>query len=86
MAETKVKRKSFFAYIAMTISFMGSCSIFQGTAGSLQWMLFYYGSPLILLLLSMYFVSLNRNASVKRARRFFIGLFIIPRIIMVLYS
>ena len=34
----------------------------------------------------MYFVSLNRNASVKRARRFFIGLFIIPRIIMVLYS
>lgn len=86
MSEIKVKKKSFFAYIAMTISFMGSCSIFQGTAGSLRWMLFYYGSPLILLLLSIYYVSLNRDIRVKKERKFFIGLFITPRIIMVLYS
>lgn len=86
MSEIKVKKKSFFAYIAMTISFIGSCSIFQGTAGSLRWMLFYYGSPLILLLLSIYYVSLNRDIRVKKERKFFIGLFITPRIIMVLYS
>ena len=86
MAEIKVKKTPFFAYIAMTISFMGTCSIFQGTVGSLQWMLFYYGSPLVLVALSMYYVSLNKSIRVKREREFFVYLFCMPRVIMLLYS
>lgn len=86
MAGLKVKKKSFYAYIAMTFSFMGCCSVFQGTAGSLQWTLFYYGSPLVLAILSLYYVSLNRDIRVKRERRFFILLFCVPRVFMLLYS
>lgn len=29
MAEVRVKKKSFFAYIAMTFSFMGSCASYK---------------------------------------------------------
>lgn len=86
MAEVRVKKKSFFAYIAMTFSFMGGCSIFQGTVGSLQWTLFYYGGPLILAVLSLYYVSLNRNIRVQKERRFFVRLFCAPRVVMLLYS
>ena len=74
MGEVRVKKKSFFAYIAMTFSFMGSCAIFQGTGGSLQWTLFYYGGPLILAVLSLYYVSLNRDIRVRKERRFLIVL------------
>ncbi len=86
MAEVRVKKKSFFAYIAMTFSFMGSCAIFQGTGGSLQWALFYYGGPLILAVLSLYYVSLNKDIRVRKERKFFVRLFCAPRVIMLLYS
>lgn len=86
MTEGRIKKKSFFAYIAMTFSFMGGCSIFQGTSGSLQWTLFYYGGTLLLAVLSLYYVSLNRDIRVRRERRFFIRLFCTPRVIMLLYS
>ena len=86
MGKVRVKKKSFFAYIAMTFSFMGSCAIFQGTGGLLQWTLFYYGGPLILAVLSLYYVSLNRDIRVRKERRFFIRLFCAPRVIMLLYS
>lgn len=86
MSSIRIKRKTLFAYIAMTISFMGSCSIFQGKVGSLQWIFFYYGSSLILLALSLYYISVNRNVKVRRERKFFIVLFCAPRIIMLIYS
>lgn len=86
MFRVKVKKKSLFAYIAMTLSFMGSCSVFQGTVGSLQWMLCYYGSPLILVTLSMYYMLLNKNIRVREEMNFFIRLFCVPRVIMLMYS
>lgn len=86
MAELRIKKKSIFAYIAMTFSFIGTCSIFQGNAGSLQWALFYYGGPLILILLSLYYVSINRDIRVRKERKIFVRLFCVPRVIMLLYS
>ena len=86
MEKIKVKKKNLLAYIIMTLSFMGSCSIFQGTAGTLQWAMFYYGGPLALLVLSIYCVLKNRSARITKQRRFFLGLFCLPRIIMLGYS
>ena len=86
MTEVKIRKSSIFAYLAMTFSFMGSCSVFQGEVGSLQWILFYYGSPLILLALSIYYVSLSRDIKVRKGRKLFILLFCMPRVIMLMYS
>lgn len=86
MEKIKVKKKNLLAYIIMTLSFMGSCSVFQGTAGTLQWAMFYYGGPLVLLVLSMYCVLKNRSVRITKQRRFFLGLFCLPRIIMLGYS
>lgn len=86
MSSGKIKKKTLFTYIAMTISLMGSCSLFQGKVGSLQWIFFYYGSVLILLMLSLYFISLNKNAKIRKERNFFIAIFCGPRIIMLIYS
>lgn len=82
----KTKEKTIFAYIAMTISFMGTCSLFQGTVGSLQWIFFYYGSLVFLLALSLYYISINKDFRVTKDRRFFVLLFCVPRILMLLYS
>ena len=86
MLSVKVKKKSLLSYIAMTISMMGTCSLFQGKVGSLQWIFFYYGSVWILLLLSLYFVAKNKSEEVRKERNFFIAVFCGPRIIMFIYS
>ena len=86
MAETRIKTKTFFAYMAMTVSFMGSCSVFQGKVGSLQWTLLYYGGPLILVALSIYYIWTSREAVEAKNRNFFLLIFCVPRIMMLLYS
>ena len=86
MMEIKVRKNSFYAYIAMTLAFMGCCSVFQGTTGSLQWKLAYYGSPLVLVALSIYYISLNSDIRIRHERKLFIKLFCMPRVIMLLYS
>lgn len=85
-ANIKVKRKDLLSYIALTFAFMSTCSLFQGQVRSLQWAFFYYGGPLVLFALSLYFIITNRNIKLVRRRIFFITLFCAPRIIMLLYS
>ena len=86
MSNVRIKEKTLFAYIAMTFSFMGGCSIFQGNVGTLQWGLFYYGSVIMMLLLSIYYIFTNRNTKVSRKRNYYIILFCAPRVIMLIYS
>lgn len=86
MAILKIKKNFLYAYLALTFSFMGGCAIFQGPIGSFQWRFFYYGSPLVLLALSMYYIYKNRNIEIIKNRNFFIRLFCVPRLIMLLYS
>lgn len=86
MVELRVRKSSIYAYIAMTLSFIGCCSVFQGSSGTIQWKIFYYGSPLVLMILSYYYVSLNRDIKVRHERRYFIRLFCAPRVIMLIYS
>lgn len=86
MTEIRIKKRNLFTYVLMTTSFIGSCSIFQGNVGSLQWILFYYGCPLLLTLLSIYHISLNKDVTTRRNRIFFIRLFCVPRALMLFYS
>lgn len=86
MSNLRVKKRTLYTYIAMTISLMGTCSLFQGEVGSLQWIFFYYGSVAILLLLSLYFISKNKSEKIRIERNFFVSIFCGPRIIMLIYS
>lgn len=86
MISFKIKKTSLLAYIAMVFSFMSAYPIFYGTAGSFLWTLLYYGSVVGLFILSLYYISVNKNLKLSKERKFFIGIFCIPRIIMLLYS
>ena len=75
----------FLSYVIMTICFMGTCSIFHGEVNSMRWLFFYYGSFMLLFVLSLYSILFTKKTN-YRELLFFVALFCGPKILMFIYS
>lgn len=71
----------------MTFSFMGGYSIFYGAVYSIRWYIFYYGKFVLIAFFIMFAYSYyNKDLILSKNRKWMLRMFLIPVIIMFLYS